>query len=418
MQDNPKVIVLKARQLGITWLALAYYLWEATFEGPKLIVLCSKREDEGKEMLRRLKVLRNNLPPKWRAPLNPDDNSKLSLGFMNGCMFRVLPATESMMRSYAPWGAVIDEMAFMPYQEEMWATVKPAAQRITVVSTGYRRSDFFHQLWVEPHREQFVPVFLRWDADPSRDAAWYEANVTNAIRIRLARREFCADPEEAFASAEGIFFDRFDQKKHANTLIDLEDLQFRHQPIFRAVDFGLNHVACLWLTLTATGRVVVIHEICPQDVTTQQFAGLIHAEDERIGVQPLCTYCDPAGYGRNPQTAQSEMQVFSQANLAPVAMRSAFKDGCVLIQNHLASAQWLLVDPSCKELIAAFETLIPEKDQPDVYAKDKYYGHVMDALRYGIFNLMVGYAGHFDEVTSENVFQTRPTTGGLKSKVW
>src|SRR5690242_20478512 len=51
------MVILKARQLGISWLCCSYALWLCLFYPGKVVLLFSKGQDEANEMLRRIKVL-------------------------------------------------------------------------------------------------------------------------------------------------------------------------------------------------------------------------------------------------------------------------------------------------------------------------------------------------------------------------
>jgi hypothetical protein len=413
-------IVLKARQLGLTWLALIYWLYHTTFWGHRTILLCSKREDEGKEMLRRVRVLHTTLPEEWQAPVLSGDDSKLSMSFLNGSRFIVLPATPTMARTYAAYGAVIDEMAFMPYQSEAWAALTAAAQRIMVVSTGYRRADVYYDTWqgAVAGENEFHPIFLPWWSDPTRDEDWYERNVLRASRPRLARREFCRNDDEAFSSAEGLFFERFDREHHVDGF-DIQLVAQRNGRVYRAVDFGWQHAVCLWLCPARNGQIWVLGELDTTRKTTGEFAAAVLSKDRELKLKPLVSYCDPAGYAKNVQTATSEIEIFQQAGLNPVAKLSANRDGCMLIGEHLASSKHLMIHSDCHGLINAFESLEPDKKAPDIYAADQDFDHAMDALRYGIVNIASGVAGHFSDISrSAERYTDDPVTSGLYHKQW
>ena len=62
MMSARKLVILKARQLGITWLSLAYALWLLLFRAPATVLLFSLREAEAVELLWRLKGMYERLP--------------------------------------------------------------------------------------------------------------------------------------------------------------------------------------------------------------------------------------------------------------------------------------------------------------------------------------------------------------------
>lgn len=60
--NNRFIVVLKARQLGLTWLALAYASWLLVFRPGASVVALSKREQDAKELARRMAFIKRYLP--------------------------------------------------------------------------------------------------------------------------------------------------------------------------------------------------------------------------------------------------------------------------------------------------------------------------------------------------------------------
>ena len=64
------VVILKARQLGLTWLVLAFALWLLLFYPIATVLLFSLRDDEAADLLAvRLRGLHDRLPPWLRASI-------------------------------------------------------------------------------------------------------------------------------------------------------------------------------------------------------------------------------------------------------------------------------------------------------------------------------------------------------------
>jgi len=115
-------IFKKCRQTGVSTLTGAYCLWFAMFHSNKTILIVSKRDLEAKEFLNRnVKFVYNNLPD-WMKQIwqTPIDNEH-QFGFTNGSTIRSLTSSPDTLRSYASSLNIIDEAAFMPHMEAMWA---------------------------------------------------------------------------------------------------------------------------------------------------------------------------------------------------------------------------------------------------------------------------------------------------------
>ena len=52
IRDRRLVVILKARQLGLTWLVLGFALWEMLFRPAATVLLFSRRDDEAVDLLR------------------------------------------------------------------------------------------------------------------------------------------------------------------------------------------------------------------------------------------------------------------------------------------------------------------------------------------------------------------------------
>ena len=72
---STKVLILKARQLGLSWLVLAYCLHVMLFRPRSRVLLFSMREDEAFELLRRVKFMYGQLPAWMRAASVTIDNA-------------------------------------------------------------------------------------------------------------------------------------------------------------------------------------------------------------------------------------------------------------------------------------------------------------------------------------------------------
>jgi hypothetical protein len=96
---------------------------------------------------------------------------------------------------------------------------------IHIVTTGNRPGDHAHKLWTDAQRGEgpWRAIFLPWSAHPQQTQAWYAANVEAAIQPRLARREYAACPEDAFAAPEGIFFERFSREHNVKEFSVVEN---------------------------------------------------------------------------------------------------------------------------------------------------------------------------------------------------
>jgi len=199
------VLILKARQLGISWLCCGYALWFCLFQAGKMVLLFSKGQDEANELLRRVKVLYERLPAWLRdaAPQLAKPANTQEMVWTHGSRIRSLPASPGAGRSFTASLVVLDEAAFLAFAEPLYTALKPtidAGGQLIVLSTANGIGNLFHRLWTRASSglNSFKAIFLPWWSRPGRDAAWYAAQEAEYTDLAMVRQEYPATATEAF----------------------------------------------------------------------------------------------------------------------------------------------------------------------------------------------------------------------------
>ena len=383
-----RLFIFKARQLGLSWLDLAHWLYEATFWGNRLILVARQTLADSYDAIQRLKVLHASLPEEWQAQVVIDKAT--ALGFANGSRFRALTATKRMGRGTAAYGALLDEYCFWDWQPEQLAAMEAGCARLHIVSTGNGAGDHAHKIWqqAEAGEGQWQTLFLPWSAHPGRTQSWYEAAVLGSVEPRLARREYAASPEDAFAAPEGVYFERFSSERNTADVAVVANWR-----TVRCVDFGYHSPACAWIQTSPAGQPFVVAELVPHELTTEEFAQAILVKERAWGLvsAPHATYGDPAGRAVNVQTAEAEVAVFRRYGLGFIGKASSVRDGCVQLMDLLADPKLpLVIARSCPWTIEALSSVRPDRGRPDLYDETSAYTHILDALRYWVINRRTG----------------------------
>jgi hypothetical protein len=173
------VVVLKARQLGLSWLCVGFALWLMVFHPASTVLFFSKRDDEAAHLLGfRLKGMYQRLPTWMQARCAVKDNDH-ELRLSNGSVALAFPTTGG--RSYTATLAVVDEADFAPDLGALLSAVKPtidAGGRLILLSTADKSSpeSAFKRVYRGAVAEEsdWAPVFLPWSARPDRSPGWYE----------------------------------------------------------------------------------------------------------------------------------------------------------------------------------------------------------------------------------------------------
>ena len=215
------VIILKARQLGISWIVCGYALWLCLFKPGQLILLFSQGEKEAIELLRRVRVLYERLPDWLREglpsqvdefPLDVDEDTTTLFGWSNGSRVQSLPATKKAGRGNAASLVIADEFAFLQWPDELYTALKPTIDgggRLIILSTADGVGGLFHWLWVQADAKlnDFLAIFLPWWARPGRDQRWYAKMRAESKDPAKVRQEYPASSTEAFITSGRVRFD-------------------------------------------------------------------------------------------------------------------------------------------------------------------------------------------------------------------
>jgi hypothetical protein len=179
LQERRLLVILKARQLGLTWLVLAFALWLLLFFPVATVLLFSRRDDEAVDLLRvRLRGMYDHLPDWLKVRgFRTDNDHEWHLATDS----RALAFPTTAGDSYTATLAVVDEADLCPDLDRLMRSVKPtvdAGGRMILLSRADKGEpeSAFKRIYraAKEGRTQWVPVFLPWSARPDRTAAWYE----------------------------------------------------------------------------------------------------------------------------------------------------------------------------------------------------------------------------------------------------
>lgn len=207
MVDERMLVMLKARQLGISWLCLAYALWLLLFQSPSTVLLFSLREAEAIELLSRLKEMHKRLPLWMQAKQILRENDTTYM-LSNGS--RALAFSTKGGRSYTGTLALVDEADFVPDLSTFLNGVKPtidAGGKLFLVSTSDKKRPVstFKNLFRAALQGvgDYRAIFLPWSSRPGRDVAWHTRTKAEMFAQRGTHDDFYAEypatAEEALA---------------------------------------------------------------------------------------------------------------------------------------------------------------------------------------------------------------------------
>jgi hypothetical protein len=217
--DNRLSIILKARQLGVSWLLAGYALWGAKFHTSASVLILSKGQADAADVLAKAKFLEANLPAWLQTTTGKDNDSELEFPGHNA-RIRALPATAAAGRGATASLVLMDELAHHEHARQNLVSISPTIGmhgRLVAVSTANGLGNAYYELWVgaggpavqddgtgvwrtdRPGANGYVPVFLHWSCRPGRDEAWLEQKRAELdLEPLLFKQEYPSTPLEAF----------------------------------------------------------------------------------------------------------------------------------------------------------------------------------------------------------------------------
>lgn len=249
-KDNPRIIILKARQLWMSTYKLVEWLDRALFWKNQTVIITAHLQSKLTELFEKVKLAYENLPSEielsdwsiWTKP-KADYNNRNELYFKE-INSKIRVSLDS--RSWTPTSLHITELAFMQTAKAMWTWSMPSIPKeapVTVETTA-NWLNFFSELWDKYYWKKwgaFETLFFPWYDDD-----WYvlenynwtiPSELDHLYKLELSQeqinwyanqyellwkevfQEFPSTPEEAFLTTWNPVF-------NTNILKNLPILEF------------------------------------------------------------------------------------------------------------------------------------------------------------------------------------------------
>lgn len=400
MMEHRKNIVLKARQLGFSWLVLHVAAWYISLFPGRTVIALSRSENEAKELVRRLGdvILRNDMliyedkevQAGWTGPVYKKTSMDIDVTFPGNqpsSVFRAFPSSPSAARSFTADLLIFDEWAFQQWAEEIWKSAfpvinRPTGGKVIGVST-IDRGSLFEEIFTDPDNG-FNKIFIPWYADPKRDQAWYEE--TKRAMGDDITQEYPATVEEALKVPGGSFFPEVNRE---NTIskANLSGPLRR----FVAIDYGFDMFSAHWIAVDSKGEAQVYREYDAPDKTIRAACDILKSmtpEDEVI-----YQYLAPSDlWSREQVEGRSRALYFAEEGIPLTKTSRDFLAGCAGMKawleprvdddgNKMKSRLTILED-AAPNLYKCLQKIQKDKFRPNVYAKDPHdLTHDCDSLR-------------------------------------
>jgi len=384
--------ILKARQLGFSWLTLHYGASVLLNAGNTVIGL-SRTEDEAKELVRRMAVIfryanpliaeKGAEPQGWKDGWFEFSSLELKIHYPNkpDSVFRCFPSSPNAARSFTANLIIFDEWAFQQFAEEIFTSGFPTINRpnggqVVGLST-IERGSFFEKIFTDPDNN-FNKIFIPWYADPRRDEAWYE-ETKRAMGDQMTR-EYPATIEEALTVPGGAFFPEIKRDTHV-TIEEMHGLVRNYV----CIDYGLDMFSAHWIHVNDKGFAQVYREYDSPNKTIGEACDILlsMSSGEKIDLY----LAPPDLWNRSQESGKSRALIFAEFGISLTKTNNDLAAGCSSMKEWFRTdgknpAKLSILDGKAPNLYRCLQKIQKDKKRENVYAKDPHdLTHDVDSLR-------------------------------------
>ena len=215
------ICILKARQVGVSWLLAAYALWMAQYHSGAVVLLISRGEKEAQILLDKCRIIYKLLPEGLQEKIDPNHNNRTELWFLSRTpdslpgKITALPSTEHAGRGETASVVIQDEADYHEHLDGNYAAVKPtidAGGQLIMASTSnkLRMITTFKEIIKNAPSNGWLKFFFPWNVRPGRTQQWYEwqrANAPTTERLSpdlYMEQEYPGTEEEALAPSRAL----------------------------------------------------------------------------------------------------------------------------------------------------------------------------------------------------------------------
>lgn len=428
---NKLVRIEKSRQVMVTWVLAALWLWLVLkFRGQRVAWICKKKEDAEDHLKSRAWFIYENIPPEYAKPEAEFIGGDILVYHDKGGVL-VTSRIESMaegadqLRSFTYSGVMWDEAPFQEKQEQVHGGMKPTIDgggRCSIVGSangenyvwalGHANLDTLQE--VKIGHDQAAPGIETWtlnglfnirlhysadeDKNPDTPAgkAWYEA-----VRPGYSKRSWDREMEIDFAVPAG-------RPVYGETEKIREDEDLGYSPKLPLIvwwDFGWGcHTAGLGQVAEVEAEqrweMRVLAEVYRRNTPLSDVGNeVLDLIEQSFPLADVVHFGDPAGRGRNLE-GQSGFDILravgaqrgTELNLRFVESQLL---GSIEVCQWLISHGWLVFGKDAAPMLLKALRGAYGRDDHGAPFKDGVYDHPADAWRYAVINVfrLEGVAG-------------------------
>lgn len=392
-----KIVIVKSRQVMITWAFVVAVLWDVMFHSGVRAAIVSKKGDDARKILERIQGVYERLPswkPKMKFKYFP--TARADVEGIKSAIFCFAQGADQL-RGDTMSVILSDEFAFQEEQEKTYRSSKPTIDgggKFVAVSTPNGRNNLFYELAKDPayHR-----IDVHWSMNPYKDSLWQQ-EAFSGISEETRQQEFELN---FLATRASRVYNDFNYITHAKLTPFTKGF-----PLYVGWDWGYNRPAVAFMQIV-NNKLRILKSHLGNKIYIDEWV------DEVLRLQAgwfpnagiVYDYCDIDGK-KNRENSKSTVIKDVNAKLRKFGRFMRYRKTVDIEKGHDLIRKFMLtmqngepcfsVDPTNTLVIDGFQGgyhYHPGKDKPcgcglnEVNEKEPdYYKHIMDAIRYVLEN--------------------------------
>jgi len=250
LDEAPFRIIMKARQLGLSWVIALEGLFTALSKPYQTILFVSSGEEAAKRVLQYVYSFIHGMavPPKLLS------RSMTECRFPNQSRIVSLPNNDRTVRGYRAHKVYCDEFAALLNDGDILAAIQPSISRggsMTILSTPRGRANRFWDLWDDP-ASGYSRHRIPWTDCPDKEYRKMIRQMQKTMLDLDFRQEYCCDP----SISDMAFFTRELLQGVVNPKLHYFSLLQTKNKVVMGIDFGKR----------VSSTAITIAERCPDKV--------------------------------------------------------------------------------------------------------------------------------------------------------
>lgn len=398
--SNKKSIILKARQVGITWLVLCYAAKILLCNTGRTVIALSRSEKEAMELVRRLVVLFRYMPaliqpekekePGWIGATYSATALKVIVDFGSNkpcSVFDAFASSASSGRSFTADLLLFDEWAFQDFAREIWKSAFPTINRVNggqvIGLSTIKRGSLFEEHFVDDDND-FAKIFISWKADPSRTEEWYE-NTKRTMKEDISQ-EYPSSIEEALKVPGGAFFPEITRETHViKEFPKLKENQRERNVVnYVCLDYGFDMLSVHWIEVDEEKHGIIYRGLNEPNKTIREACDIILSLSQ--GEKIKAFLAPPDLWSRSQESGKSRAVLFYEGGISLTKTSNNYEAGCAAMKEQFSTAYGIptlqFLDGEATTLYDNLTKIQKDKLRPNVYAKQPHdLTHAPDSIR-------------------------------------